>query len=430
LAGAVGLYLLAFSQIANKAAALVGLLLMLLAAIAGWRFCRAALAHSEVAWVVLILSCYVVLRAVVGAWQQPTLAPVDYHSLTDWMLLPLFPLVALYSRGDSRRNMRVLALAWVGSLLGLGLRSKWPAIEQAWFDGGRVHWGLPFISSALYLGTLLIGWLAFAGRIMRSGRCWWLRLIAWLAMAAILGEMLFLTQSRSVLLSLTVILPLMGLIKLWRTPNRAVRRRGMVMATAVIFGVAALAIANRGAIITRFHKTSETVQGMATFELKKIPKTSLGRRVRLYSFGGHMWLERPIWGWGSGFEATTMGANAPLDPIASRRYYPHLHDGYLETLVRFGIVGFGLAGLLAFFLARDLWRAWRNGDLPLDMGLFLVASGLLAALTNLTDYRLTHKPYAFYTILLLGLVYGYVLKSRKRQRAQPQDPFRAMIERN
>jgi len=413
--GLVGLYLLSFSQIANKTAALVGLLLMLLAAIAGWRSCRVKLAHSEVAWVALILSCYVVLRAVVGGWQHPTLAHFDYHSLTDWMLLPLFPLVAFYSQGDIKINMRVLALGLVGSLLGLGLRSKWPAIEQAWFDGGRVHWGLPFISSALYLGTVLIGWLAFAGRIMRSGGCWWLRIIAWLAMAAIMGEMLFLNQSRSVLLSLTVLLPIMGLIKLWRTPNRAVRRRGIVMAVALTFVVAVLAIANQGAIIARFHKTSETVQGMATFELKKIPETSLGRRVRLYLFGVHMWLERPIWGWGSGFEATTMGSNAPLDPIASRRYYPHLHDGYLETLVRFGIVGFGLAGLLAFFLVRDLWRAWRNGDLPLDMGLFLVASGLLAALTNLTDFRLTHKPYAFYTILLLGLVYGYVLKSQNLQ---------------
>ncbi|AWN17720.1 O-antigen ligase [Salinisphaera sp. LB1] len=421
MVGVFGLYLLAFFQIANKTAALVGLLLMLLAAIGGWRGFRATLARSDVAWTTLVLSFYVVLRAVVGAWQQPALADANYHSLTDWMLLPLFPLVALYSRGDSRRIRRVLAVAMVGSLLGMALRSNWPAIAQAWLDSGRAHWGLPIISSALYLGTLLIGWLAFAGQMMRPGRYGWLRTMAWLALAAIMGEMLFLTQSRSVLLSLVIILPGMGLIKLWRTPDPALRRRGMVMATTILIGVVTLAMANRGPIVARFYKTSETVQAISTFKINKVPETSLGQRVWLFRFGSRMWLKHPVWGWGAGFEATTMWSDAPLSPDPRFRYYPHLHDGYLETLVRFGAIGFGVAALLAFFLARGLWRAWRRGDVPVDIGLFLVASGLLAALTNLTDFRLTHKPYAFYSILLLGLMYGYTLKSLKPRRAPPPD---------
>ncbi|MGN8159212.1 O-antigen ligase family protein [Salinisphaera sp. RV14] len=421
MVGVFGLYLLAFFQIANKTTALVGLLLMLLAAIAGWRRFRATLAGSDVAWATLVLSFYVVLRAVVGAWQQPAMADANYHSLTDWMLLPLFPLVALYSRGDSRRIRRVLAVAMVGSLLGMALRSNWPAIAQAWLDSGRAHWGLPFLSSALYLGTLLIGWLAFAGRVMWPGRYRWPRTIAWLALASIMGEMLFLTQSRAVLLSLVIILPGMGLIKLWRTADPAQRRRGLGMAVAILIGVVALAMANRGPIVARFHKTSETVRAISSLKINKVPKTSLGQRVRIYRFGSRIWLEHPVWGWGPGFEATTMRPDAPRTPDAAHRYYDHLHDGYLETLVRFGVVGFGLAGLLAFFLIRGLWRAWRRGDVPLDIGLFLISSGLLAALTNVTDFRLTHKPYAFYSILLMGLMYGYTLKSLKPQHAPPPD---------
>lgn len=133
-----------------------------------------------------------------------------------------------------------------------------------------------------------------------------------------------------------------------------------------------------------------------------------------------MWLEHPLWGWGPGFEAAMMRPDAPLKP-GTRRHYPHLHDGYLETLVRFGVVGFALTGLLAFFLVRGLWRAWRRGDVPVDVGLFLVGAGMLAALTNLTDFRLVYKPYAFYTILLLGLIYGYSLKSMRSHPESPSD---------
>lgn len=419
--GVTGLYLLAFFQIANKTMSWVGLVLMLLAAIADGRRFGSALARSPVAWATLTLGVYVALRAVAGAWQQPALAGADYHSLTDWLLLPfLFPLIAWYSRGASRRIRWVLVVALVGTLLGMALRANWPSIAQEWATWHRARWGLTYICAALYLGSALIGWVAFAGRLMRPDRHRWLRAAVWLAVAAILGEMLFLTQSRSVLLSLVVILPAIALTKLWRTADPTARRHGMVMAAAVLIGVVALALANRGPIVARFHKTAETVQGMSTLELHKIPETSLGQRVRLYRFGGRMWLEHPLWGWGPGFEAAMMRPDAPLKP-GTRRHYPHLHDGYLETLVRFGVVGFALTGLLAFFLVRGLWRAWRRGDVPVDVGLFLVGAGMLAALTNLTDFRLVYKPYAFYTILLLGLIYGYSLKSMRSHPESPSD---------
>lgn len=421
LLGVVGLYLLAFFQIANKTTALVGLLLMLLAALADTRRLGGMLARSAVAWTTLALFAYVLLRAVAAAWQQPVLANANYHSLTDWLLLPLFPLVALYSRGDSRRIRRLLALALVGSLLGLALRTEWSTVAQAWaVSGYREHWGLPFLSSALYLGTALIGWVAFGTQIIKPGRLVWLRIAAWLAVAGVLAEMLFLTQSRAVLLSLIVILPAMAIVHFWRNTNASSHRQGLVIVAITLIGIAVLVGMNRGPINARFQATSETVAGISKLDLAHVPRTSLGQRVFLYRFGAEVWSQRPVWGWGPGFEAATIRSDAPTIPGTSRRY-EHLHDGYLEVLVRFGIVGFGLAGLLACLLVRGLWGAWRRDVLPFDIGLFLLCSALLAALANLTDFRLTHKPYAFYTILVLGLIYGYALKSAQSNvTARPQ----------
>src|SRR5699024_4947257 len=90
--------------------------------------------------------------------------------------------------------------------------------------------------------------------------------------------------------------------------------------------------------------------------------------------------------------------------------FPHLHDGYLEVLVRFGAFGFVLVIIFSSLLARAFFRAWKRGDVPGDIALFLVSASLLAAATNLTDFRMVHLYYRFYTLLLLGIIYGYTLR--------------------
>lgn len=407
--GFAALLLFAFCAVLGTSIALGALALMLIAAVAdGSRFGR-ALAVSRVSLIVFALASYVVLRAIFAIWLQPAHAGAHYESLWHWLLLLFFPLSAWFVGRDSKRVRLVLIVAFVGLLAGMARLVDWNALIGSLSGGGqRISFGLTFLTAALFLGVALLGWVAFIERLIGTGRWRWVRTFGWLIVAAALGEMLFLTESRSVLLSLIVSLPCLLLIKIWRMPTLALRRSSLAACLVLVVAIVILGVLNRQSISHRVGKTAQSVAAISTFQLDQIPQTSLGQRVRMYLFGGKSWLERPIVGWGPGVEATQMLPNAPISPYKNEPY-PHLHDGYLEVLVRFGLVGFGLSCVLVLLLARGLYRGWRRGDVPEDIALFFLTASLLTALTNLSDFRMVHGYYRYFTILLLGLIYGYIL---------------------
>ncbi|WP_111747865.1 undecaprenyl-phosphate glucose phosphotransferase [Salinisphaera orenii] len=408
-AGSGALLLFAFFAVGGTSIALGALGIMLITALLDGRRFGRALVGSKVAWAVLALALYVAGRGLYAAWAQPAHAGAHYEALWHWLLLLFFPLTAWFAGSDSRRIQLVLAVALVGLLVGMARLSDWHQIARALAGSGeRIDFGMTFLNAALYLGVGLLGWIAFIERLIGSGRWRWARAFGWLIVAAILGEMLFLTQSRAVLLSLIVLLPCLVLIKVVRMHTATLRRRGLAACLVLVVAIVVLGVLNRQAITDRAGKTVQSVAAIATFSLDQIPQSSLGQRVRIYLFGGETWLDKPVFGWGPGIEATEMLPGAPINPHTSA-HYPDLHDGYLEVLVRFGVVGLALASVLALVLARGLYRGWRSGWFPEDMVLFFLAATLLAALVNLSNFRAVHEYYRYFTILLLGLMYGLML---------------------
>lgn len=424
--GLFGLTIFALFSLLGTAIAYFGLAFMLIAALWEYRTVGRALWGDPVITSLLILATYVLLLGVVLAQLFPPWAEKEYHSLWPWLCMLCFPLVAWWSRGDDRRVLFILSVALLGLFLASLRLTDWNNFLQ--FHHGRADFGMTFLDAALYIGSALLGWLVFVLRIVGKGFRW-ARVLAWSVVVILLVEMLFLTQSRSVLGALAVLLPLLALVAIWRTKHKA-RLRYLTIAVLGIVVIAVLGYVNRGAITRRLTATQmtmqSTLQDVAAQDWYQIPHTSLGSRFYLYRFGLHQWLRRPVFGWGPGMNVAQMMQNAPVKHHQTR--FSHLHNGYLEVLVRFGAVGFILVVMLAGLLVRAFFRAWKRGDVPDDVALFLVAASLLAAATNLTDFRLVHLYYRFYTLLLLGILFGYTLRpvftraSAENPEAAPKEP--------
>lgn len=414
--GYAGLALFALFACFGTAIAYVGLGFLMIATLANTRPAWRLIAGDSVFIALLIFSTYTVGRAVSAAQQLPALSHDQYASLWPWLALLLFPLVALWTQGDSRRVRFILVLSLVGLLLAIGRMTDWKHLS-AYMHGARSSFGMTFLDSALYLGSALLGWITFAKRIIGQGRWRYIRLVGWLSMAALLAEMLLMTQSRAVLGSLLVLIPAIIIRQISRTKNSRLRGRYAAFFLVGIAAVGILGFFNHTGLSQRINATYHSVYDIATMPPSKVPYTSLGDRIHLYRFAIHKWLQHPVWGWGPGMEAATFFSAAPINP-ATNAHFPHLHDGYLEILVRFGTVGFVLVFLLAGLIATRFLQEWRRGHIPEDIALFLASASVLTALTNITTFRLIHLYFRFFTLLLAGLAYGYILYSARSRAHQ------------
>ena len=90
----------------------------------------------------------------------------------------------------------------------------------------------------------------------------------------------------------------------------------------------------------------------------------------------------------------------------------HLHNSYLEILLRFGIIGALLLTVAALLLINAVVRAHRAGLIPRDYFLFLLGSFGLVAIWSLFDFRALHADWRAYWLLLAGAAYTFRLHGR------------------
>ncbi len=109
------------------------------------------------------------------------------------------------------------------------------------------------------------------------------------------------------------------------------------------------------------------------------------------------------------FEALTLRRVLDDPAMAQIEVYPHLHNSYLEVLVRFGVVGAMFFGLAALWVFRAMQQGYRSGALPRDLYLFLIGTFLVTGLWALIEFRMMHMDFRLFAILFGGLAYSFRL---------------------
>jgi O-antigen ligase len=212
-------------------------------------------------------------------------------------------------------------------------------------------------------------------------------LIILLCLIAVYGA-----KSKGVWLALGISLPVLALVIL-----RYIRlKSGIIIIAGVALVLAAAIYTVRGNLVQTAGPTVSSAAAMigeitsgqdikgtmdGTIDSATTP-VSMDERLQLWSNGWEVFSSAPIFGWG----------NRWLERWYHTKYshvsYTLLHDGYLEILVRFGLFGAAVMGLILGMFIVSVRRAWQIGAIPRAamhaymVGLFFFSLTLLSNSNN------------------------------------------------
>ena len=416
-----GLYLFALGAFAAPAAANVGLVLTALAALGRPRGALAMLRRHPLWLPLLVLVAYLTLHGT-GFALARGLSAGDVEVLQDLAKLALVLPVGLAVAGQPSRARRALLLAATGLLLCMALNTHWAELAQALSDGvTRLGFGLPMIAFGLYAATALLGLLlltpAFIEALPAAGQRR-AALVAMTAAAALLGMGLLLCRSRGAWLAFALVMPVcVGLmLHRRRVPRPAFATLSVLLIGGLLLGGESVA-RRLGDDSAAYQALADMAQaadvGPARGTFDALPQDSVGLRLQLFGLGFERWRERPLTGHGpNAGDGVIAGASDPvLQSMA------HLHNTYLELLMRFGALGLAAFAAVVGGLAAGLRREIRSGALPAELGLFLAGALALTLIWSAFDFRLLTQDFRFYAVLLGGIALGLGQPQPRRGRA-------------
>lgn len=237
-------------------------------------------------------------------------------------------------------------------------------------NGERLHgWGVT--SNPILGASVMTG--AYAAALLRAVRRPERRRTT-LAAAAVIGGFILMTESRGPILAFCAVTALILAFSPWWK---------RVLAALVLMAVVWLLLP------ASFHRHG----------LRVVAGRGSSHHFEIWQHTLSLIADRPLFGHG-------LASNVDLPGIT----FPH--DLYLSLLFYSGVVGFLLFATLGALCARQLARAWREGE-----GLWMAALGLNLLISGLTDLgQITKGPGPMWFIVWLPVA---LLAYRPEEEAQP-----------
>jgi O-antigen ligase len=416
--GKAALYLLcltAFLAPAGAEASSVLLLFAFVLAFPRWK----ALSREPVVVIALLAAVYGVLQTLVFGLLQPDRVGLYLEGLTDWLRLLLFIPFAFFSRGDERRLDVLLLLALLGLLGGMLYRLDWSTLFQDIdaFLYRRSGYGSPALVFALHSGAGLIGLITVGREVLRSrpdamGRSP-LVMGGWILAVVLLLTGLSLTSARSGWLALLAGAP----VALWVAGARsagtgAPRKVGLWLRVSAGLLVAVLLLVATQRTIERVSEEQETLASIVAGEE---PAAMTSDAIRWYGlrFGVEMWLDCPLFGWGAGASKDLIESSGRAElGYQGGVWLRHLHNGYLEVLVQFGLVGFILTAAFLLAFVRRMHGLCGAGRVSRRYCGFFAGILVLMLVWSLFDYRVPHRDWRVFWIILAGAAGGFIFQKQ------------------
>ncbi len=408
--GLFGLYLFSYTAVLGIAGANIGLLLMLIAMLPQlpdvWQVYRS----SRVVRLILLGLFYVVASGMIAGFRLPETWDHQWDQVVHWGDLGLVLLVAWWLKGEPKRLYISFALFALGALTRVFLFFPWEDFSSV-IGGDYRPWGfgLWHISFSSYLVVVLLGLALFSRRLLASISHRWGRFlaIAGLILVSVISiEVIMVGKARGTWLAALLVVPVVLVfycLTLWRSSaGFSVHRAagfagiGLVLASIVVFS-------QLDGVANRLAQERETYRALLEEEVANVPTSSIGIRIHLWHHGIDKWLERPLFGWGTGSEKYLMEQKWMSGVFGQSHYIPpHFHNIYLEILVRFGLVGFFILASIVWFVYREVWKRYREGRIPADWFYFLVGTLLFSMIWSCFDIRIVKWDYRDFVLLFFA----------------------------
>jgi O-antigen ligase len=353
-------------------------------------------------WLMVLSLVYLAFRTWWAIHEYPDTRQEQIRFASAWASLWFFLIVARWL--DERRIPVVVSLAFISLIIGIFQEKSWSDLTQL-VAGVRGGFGYGIPQAGLYSATAVVGVLAFSLRSWQPdgrGRLVFYRIVLWAVAFAISVEMLLITQSRiSWLASVVGILPILVLVLGPAVLGKEIMPRNRVLIMAVVLAalVTLPLLVNYAVIGERLVQSAQSLEVVGKLGAEDVaPADAVAERVQLIRHGFTSWSERPIFGWGP-------GTRVAFDAKYMTRQLGHLHNTYLEMLVRLGLVGASLFGIAFFLIFRASWQAFREKRIALDIFAFVLGTLLVLSIWFGANFRLGSEV-RFVIVLLCAVGYS------------------------
>ena len=340
----------------------------------------------------------------------------------------LFVLMAFWLAGSERKILWFFGLALLGLLLSpWALGGGWGEIMSG-LRGERVDFGIRNSQhTGILFGLAALFLLVFFRRLVFGERAW-LRGLVWVAALVFCLYSVFATHTRSVPLAFAVLALIAVLMGLWLLVFRFGRTWASVHHNRMVVATLLLTVSIAAVALTAFFATMdqagdsgykrlvddvEMLSQARSGDLSSLPRTSMGYRVVSWRAALDWFGERPITGWGGNAGGLVIQHTEWLQAYIGDLPLGHLHNSYVELLVRYGFLGFSIYLVLMVWTARGAHRAWKNGKMPGDFLVFFLVFFVFWAIVNMFESYMFYWTGVYVFNLIMAALLSFIWNDQK-----------------
>ncbi|MDD5037416.1 MAG: O-antigen ligase family protein [Methylococcaceae bacterium] len=417
--GRTGLYAFFLFFQLNATLSYLALLLIVLVFFTRFGSRTAGLKREPVVWLYLLIVSHILFFSAWATHQFPETGQDQGLAAINWLHCLTFIPVAWCILEDIENIRRLLLVLAAGVMIRILSHVDYGHLLEL-FHWPRTGFGLNPISLSLIVGMAALGLSLFAPRMTESPArrsMGWVKFGLWSIGISIFLESLILSQTRAAWLAAGIVFPLALTIRYrdWFWAHTFRSSLPVLLLGLVIFGL--FIRMNCGFLLGRIQSEVQVVESVIERGGESPAPSNIEFRLILWRIGWQKWIERPMFGWGPG--STEYLLQQVADPRLSKpdgsNLFPHLHNVYLEILVRFGLWGGLLFASLAALLVAGIGQAYARREIPLDHACFLFAGWGFTAIFMFFDFQIFKYAWRNFGIVWMALSYAVRLQTVDRE---------------
>lgn len=358
-------------------------------------------------WALLLAMCH---------WFYLTLTLPDmagaYPKLDHIARLFVFIIFAWWLAGSTRNTLVFWSIASAAVVLAPWIAGDGLADFQRGFHGARIGFGIRNVQhAAMFFGTVLLGLLIFLPRLLKTSLQHYGKLALWALWVVaflIITAGVIISQTRATWLGVAAGM-FTVLIFIFIEHRKCFSNKQLLLVLLLSALLAIVAISNSSLVTERATAELDTIEGLLRGDWSSVPlstseaRSSVGERMYSWRAAIDMIAQRPLLGWGE------QGIDYLFNHIKyNQAHYQalnfgHLHNLYLEITLQYGLLGLAAYFYLLIWFTKNAWFAWKRGDMPGDVLLFLYAFLCFWSVVNLFESYLIFWTGVFlFNIVLAG----------------------------
>ncbi|MDH3760010.1 MAG: O-antigen ligase family protein [Gammaproteobacteria bacterium] len=333
---------------------------------------------------------------------------IKYRSTNDLLKLFLFLPLAWWVGGSREGAIRMLTLAFLGLMTAIALDPNlMQSLSRLW-AGQRVDFGIYNAQhGGLFFGLVILFCVCSLSQRIRDKLALnrvaaVLVFVGLVSLSGLLG-----TQTRAAILGLFVAAFVALLLRIRK--GDLFHRYHLSTAKAVLVSVLVIGLLSWPAttLYKRLAGEKTTIHAVLTGNLDEVPFVSSGIRIHSWIEALHWIAEKPITGWGQKARSDVILLSERFPEEIKNAGFGHLHNGYLEILLGFGVVGLAFVCILLVVLLRRIKLAASD-----DLYAFAFYSSILFLVMNVFESFFIYSSGEFAMALFMAAGYCQYLAKR------------------